>query len=201
MALKGIPISEETKKKISDAHKGRVISLETRQKISKTLKGVPMSEETKRKISRALAGRKKTKEHISRVVLSRTGLKHSEESKKRMSIARFGRFRGSNSSQWRGGITPETRSQRNSFEYKFWRKSCFERDNFTCQKTGEYGGILVVHHINNFADFPELRFVISNGITLTKKAHDSFHKKYGKRNNTLEQLLLFLGDDSYGKKG
>jgi hypothetical protein len=81
---------------------------------------------------------------------------------------------------------------RQSLEYKLWRKSCFERDNFICQKTGQIGGKLVVHHINNFADFPELRFAIDNGITLSEKAHKEFHKKYGQRNNTKGQLEEFL---------
>lgn len=99
---------------------------------------------------------------------------------------------GDKSHLWRGGITPEIKKIRNSNETKLWRKACFERDNYTCQATGEWGGKLVVHHINNFADFPELRTSISNGITLTDVAHREFHKKYGKRNNTREQLQEFL---------
>lgn len=82
---------------------------------------------------------------------------------------------------WRGRI-----------EYKLWRKSVFERDNFTCQKYGIRGGILHPHHINNFAEKEELRFAIDNGITLSEKAHKEFHKKYGYRNNTREQLEEFL---------
>ena len=62
---------------------------------------------------------------------------------------------------------------RTSIEYKLWRKACFERDNFTCQITGTSGGELVVHHVNNFADFPELRTAINNGITMRKKVHKS----------------------------
>jgi hypothetical protein len=45
---------------------------------------------------------------------------------------------------------------------------------------------------NNFAEFPELRTSIENGITLSEKAHKEFHKKYGFRNNTKEQLQEFL---------
>ena len=68
----------------------------------------------------------------------------------------------------------------------------FERDNFTCQKYDIRGGLLVAHHINNFSEFPELRFAIDNGITLSQKAHNDFHKIYGKINNTKEQLEEFL---------
>lgn len=102
---------------------------------------------------------------------------------------------GKNCHLWKGGITPINRAIRASFEYRLWRKSCFERDNFTCQKYGISGGKLVVHHINNFADFSELRFAIDNGITLSKKAHKEFHKIYGNRNNTREQLGEFLGKE------
>ena len=60
------------------------------------------------------------------------------------------------------------------------------------RKTGQRGGDLQVHHINNFAEFEELQTSIENGITLSKQAHKEFHKKYGYKNNTLEQLIEFL---------
>ena len=95
---------------------------------------------------------------------------------------------------WNKGLGNSTENHiiRTSLDYILWRKSCFERDNFTCQKYGVSGGKLVVHHINNFADFPELRFAIDNGITLSEKAHKEFHKLYGNRKNTREQLIEFL---------
>ena len=34
-----------------------------------------------------------------------------------------------------------------------------------------------------------------NGITLSKKAHKEFHAKYGKTNNTKEQLQEFLSNN------
>ncbi len=95
---------------------------------------------------------------------------------------------------WKGGITPIQNKIRGSAEYRLWIKSNFERDNFTCQKYGISGGNLEVHHINNFAEFPELRFAIDNGITLSKIAHDLFHKIYGKVNNTKKQLEEFLNN-------
>jgi len=99
---------------------------------------------------------------------------------------------GEKSIAWRGGLTTINEKIRGSLEIKLWKKACMERDNFTDQKTGQRGGDLVVHHINNFADFPELRTSIENGITLSRKAHDEFHKIYGKKNNSREQLLEFL---------
>jgi len=102
---------------------------------------------------------------------------------------------------WKGGITPEIIKIRNSTETVLWRKAVFERDNYTCQATGQWGGKLVVHHINNFADFPELRTSISNGITLSDVSHREFHKKYGRRNNTMEQLQEFIKAMAKGRFG
>ena len=62
-SMKGIPRSEETKKKISDNKKGKHHSNETKQKISqskkgnKTSLGRKLSEETKEKISKSLIGK------------------------------------------------------------------------------------------------------------------------------------------------
>ena len=52
------PITEETKKKISAAHKGKKLSAEQRQKIGDGNRGKKMSEEAKQKIGKANKGRK-----------------------------------------------------------------------------------------------------------------------------------------------
>ena len=99
---------------------------------------------------------------------------------------------GPNHPNWIGGISSDVQKIRNSNQASFWKRCCLIRDNFTCQKTGKRGGRLQVHHINNFSEFPELRFVIDNGITLSREEHRNFHKKFGIKNNTLEQLIDFL---------
>ena len=90
------------------------------------------------------------------------------------------------------GRTPESRRIRNGKQIRLWREAVLIRDNFTCQKTLQQGGKLVVHHIKNFADNRDLRTAISNGITLSREAHIEFHKRYGKRNNDEIQLMEFL---------
>jgi hypothetical protein len=93
---------------------------------------------------------------------------------------------------WKGGISLERDRIRHSRRYYSWTRKVFERDHYTDQKYGVIGGELVSHHILNFSDNPKLRFRLKNGITLSRKAHDEFHQKYGKRNNTREQLEEFL---------
>jgi hypothetical protein len=67
---------------------------------------------------------------------------------------------------------------RHSFAYKEWVKDVFTRDNFTCQICGKHGGQLNAHHIKPFAKYPELRLIVSNGITLCKDCHMKYHKEH-----------------------
>jgi hypothetical protein len=100
--------------------------------------------------------------------------------------------RGEKGSNWKGGITSINGIIRSGIESRLWRESVFMRDDWTCQKTGIKGGRLRAHHLQNFSQYPELRFEISNGITLSKEAHKEFHKRYGNKDNTREQLEEFL---------
>ena len=137
-----------------------------------------------------------SEEHRNNLKKAKVGIKRPPfkrasptlEARKNMSIAQ----KKCKPEDWKGFSTSKRKRTVESLEYIYWRKECFKRDNFTCQKTGKRGGKLVVHHINNFAEFPELRMVISNGITLSEGSHREFHKKYGFRNNTKEQLDEFL---------
>ena len=100
--------------------------------------------------------------------------------------------RGEKSGSWKGGIEKYNAYFKRGEEYKQWRKLCLERDNFTCQICGHYGGKMIVHHILNFAEYLELRTCMTNGITFCEKCHKEFHHIYGTKNNTQEQLNEFL---------
>lgn len=54
--------SEETRRKLSESHKGHEVSDETRHKMSEWQKGRKLSEEHKRKISEACKGKKRSEE-------------------------------------------------------------------------------------------------------------------------------------------
>ena len=78
---------------------------------------------------------------------------------------------------YKGGISTENKIIRNSTSSKIWREKVFERDKYTCNHCSERGGTLNAHHIKPFATFPELRFELSNGLTLCNKCHIIEHKR------------------------
>ena len=81
---------------------------------------------------------------------------------------------------WRGKKTPPWErkcTKRSSPEYERWRTRVFERDDYTCQKCGQRGGILNAHHIKSYAKHKGLRTNIDNGITLCKACHKKEHSK------------------------
>jgi len=106
------------------------------------------------------------------------------------------KMRGKNHWKWIKDRTKLKKSRFNCserFAISTWRKDVMERDNYTCQATNKIGGKLEVHHIFNYSDYPKKRYEIENGVTLLKDVHRQFHKIYGFRNNTKEQLSKFLG--------
>jgi hypothetical protein len=73
----------------------------------------------------------------------------------------------------------ESAEGRRSAEYKQWRRSVFERDNYTCRTCGKRGVCINAHHIKSYAHFPDLRYDVSNGITLCVQCHKAIHKSRG----------------------
>jgi predicted DNA-binding transcriptional regulator len=90
-----------------------------------------------------------------------------EEISRKMSQDR----KGNKHYNWQGGKSSENSRVRMSFEYRQWRTAVFERDGYICQKCNKEGGSLEAHHIKQFAHYPELRFEVSNGMTLCKPCH------------------------------
>lgn len=50
------------------------------------------------------------------------------------------------------------------------------------------GKNIVAHHIKSFAEYPKLRFVVSNGIVLCRKCHQETHKP--RRKNYYQKRVL-----------
>jgi len=188
-ARRGHPISEETRL----ARLGRHISDETKAKMSAAQKGKFVSEETKAKMSLAQKGHPVSDETRAKQSLVRKGKKQTIEWRRHISEAHM----GEKSHCWKGGLTKEGTHIRNGMEYAIWRTSVFTRDDYTCQKCGAHSEkghavILEAHHMDSFADFPEERLDIRNGITFCEKCHLELHRRYGMVHNRKWQTDEFL---------
>ena len=192
-------MSVEQKKKISENRVGKCLG-------NQYARGhKPNATSFKKGVIPWLKGKKHTDEVRKKMVESRK--KMSEETRKNMlknmSESHLGQIpwnkglggylAGEKNGNWKGGITPVNNKIRGSLEYKLWSDGVWSRDGNCCQKCKESGmEKLVAHHIQNFAQHPELRFAIDNGRTFCKKCHNWFHRIYSKKNNTREQIIDFL---------
>lgn len=90
--------------------------------------------------------------------------------KQKMRNAKLGKI-GELAGRWQGGKTKETLLLRSRDEYKQLRNNVFKRDNYTCQVCFTTKTYLEMHHIKEWSNYPDLRFVLENCITLCKPCH------------------------------
>ena len=77
---------------------------------------------------------------------------------------------GTKSPSWRGGIKKDS-DRRKSIEGMRWKWSVFKRDNYTCQQCGQYRGKIEAHHLKPYCNYIDLRYELSNGLTLCHDCH------------------------------
>ena len=101
--------SAETRRKISQALKGRIVPKEVSERHSRILKAknIKHSEEYKRILSEKLKGRKCSEEHIQKVRESKIGFRHTEEAKRKMSESRKG---SKHTQEWKDRMAIITKS-------------------------------------------------------------------------------------------
>lgn len=124
---KGIPRTEETKRKLSEANKGK----------TPWMKGKTHSESAKNRMSEANKGNKHW-----------VGKTHSEESKAKMSKARLGRVI---SDEWKDNISKATKGKKKSEETKTrMSKAAKKRPLLTCPHCNKKGkGAMHRWHFDN----------------------------------------------------
>lgn len=173
---KGRIKSEEERMKLSKALTGRILSEETKGKISASRMGQRLSEKTKKKLSIAGIGRKLTKESKRKISKFHKGRPVSPETRRKISQTERGKsipvetrlkmseaHRGAKNYNWKGGTDSLATSIRHSVIYKLWREAVFIRDRFQCQDCGRIGGNLHAHHTRSFVKLLEDYEIVSIG--------------------------------------
>lgn len=132
------------------------------------------------------------------------GLKMPEVQKKKISISRKGKclgdsnpskrlevrlkYSGVNHYLWKKDRTKIVQywTERNNPEYKQWRNAVFKRDNHNCRINNcDCNGKVNAHHILSWREYPELRYIINNGITLC-------HYHHPRRRDEEQKLIPFF---------
>lgn len=172
--LKCYKLSEETRKRMSDAAKNRSVESEARR-LSKVAEAVRRPE-IREKIRKTLTGRKRPK------LTEEWRLKISNTHKQKVLNGECYNYKGNRE---------ENSKIRSSIEYRLWRESVFSRDMFICQmpscdQTERY---LEAHHIKTFKEYPSLRFEASNGITLCRTCHNKTKFKESEYEVMLTEII------------
>ena len=198
---KGQKMSEEQKLKLSKAHKGRKFSDEHRKKLSEShkgniptnleqlrlyRKGRPLTEEHKRKLSESQKGKSKTwtQDSYRRFRAKKQGVPTWNK-------GMIGYMAGDKNPNWiadRSKLKPQV--NRMEADYQTWRRRVKQRDGKKCRLANhECCGQLEVHHILSFRDYPELRYELSNGITLCHFHHPRKKKDCEEKMELFQKLI------------
>lgn len=112
---------------------------------------------------------KRTPEIRNKMRIANLGFRPTEETRKKLSLATSGK----NNPRWIEDRTKLKKADdRRTTAYMDWAKSIKNRDGWRCRlKNNECSEKLQAHHIFNWTDHPELRYIINNGITLCKVHH------------------------------
>jgi hypothetical protein len=216
--LTGRPVSEKTRAKISASLKGHIHSEATRAKIGKSIHRLMTKEHKQKMRERAIAmgwpkaARKKSEEFNRNFVFT-------QEMREKIRFANSGKHNW----KWKGGVVPLSKMIRHSFESQLWRQRIFKRDKFKCLKCNTHSSNLTPHHkkafslilskfLKLYSQFSPMEdketlvrlamhykpfWKVSNGVTLCRDCHETFHCVYGRRGDTtLEQWNEFIGRSS-----
>ena len=72
----------------------------------------------------------------------------------------------------------------NSARHKRWREKVLRRAGYLCEECKRYGRrtpATVAHHIKHADEYPELRFIVSNGRALCNACHNKEHPEKARK--------------------
>lgn len=111
---------------------------------------------------RKTCGRGKTGNECTRILRSKISIKNKSQPPSQKGKKWGVDYPIENHNWWNGGITPVRSQIWKSKEFQNWRKSIFERDDYTCQICGRRGGKLHVDHFPvPFSEILEMRNIKS----------------------------------------
>lgn len=183
--------TEETKRKMSLAGKGKIRSEEHRRNLGLAKKGKPNYKTRGENHYKWIGG---DVEKICQNCGIKFSISRADEKRgkgKYHNSKCYGETRrGEKNPKWKGGVTKFKKRVRECLEYKRWHAMVLYRDDFTCQKCGKKGGTIHAHHRKSFSILMQEAikamplfdpyisctlyaplFDISNGITLCEKCH------------------------------
>ncbi len=182
--------TKETKTKISESHKGKIISLEARKKISEANKGKPSpmlgkhhTKECKRKLSESHSGKnnhfygkKHTLESLKKIGEASKGRYFSLESRMKMSemrtLEKHPGWLGGKSFELYGLAFNKKLKEQIRFRDGYRCQECFKHQTELFTKTGKPKK-LACHHI----DYNKQNNTPSNLISLCTKCHSKTNYK------------------------
>ncbi len=118
----------------------------------------------------------KTSLKVKEVIQQGRLLSYTPEARQKIVDAHTGKpklsMRGEKNPNWKGGTYGNERHiLMGRIEYKNWRSSVFERDNYTCQHCSKRGGNLEADHIIPYIQDKSKVLDINNGRTLCQSCH------------------------------
>ncbi len=112
------------------------------------------------------------------------GKPKSKAHKAKMSEAQKGKT-GNKNPNWRGGVSSTAAIGRSNHLHKEWKAAVLVNAGYRCQRCKSEQGSrcgccghilrLHVHHIKEYAKYPDLRYELSNGEALCEKCHYAEH--------------------------
>lgn len=178
---KGKPLSEEHKEKIRQAQIGKPknISPESRLKMSECKKGKPAW-------NKGIGDKEIICLHCKRIFTGKTRRKFCSQKCTRQFLSSENHYKWIKDRQF---LKKDNR--RNDSMYGEWRYSVYKRDGFVCKiNNQECSGRIEAHHILSWKENPEIRYDISNGITLCHFHHPRTRKKEKELEELFKKLLI-----------